>query len=58
LLKNIKIPTLGGIPKIPKLFDFWQILAVFISLDRFWQILIVLSRFGQIVADSPAFGYG
>jgi hypothetical protein len=27
LLENIKIPILGGIPKIPKLFDFGLISA-------------------------------
>jgi hypothetical protein len=27
LLENIEIPILGGIPKIPKLFDFGLILA-------------------------------
>jgi hypothetical protein len=40
------------------LYSFWQILAVFRSLDRFWQILTVYNRFRQILADSPAFGYG
>ena len=44
LLENIKIPTLGGIPKIPKLFDFKLILAdyssfqqPYIAYGRFWQ---------------------
>jgi hypothetical protein len=40
------------------LYSFWQILAVFRSLDRFWQILTVYSWFGQILVDSPTFGYG
>jgi hypothetical protein len=70
-LENIEIPILGVIPKIPKLFDFGliladygsfqhliQLLAIFRSLDRFWQILTVYNRFRQIMVDSPAFGYG
>jgi hypothetical protein len=44
LLENIEIPVLGGIPKIPKLFDFGLILADYGSFKqpytpsgRFWQ---------------------
>jgi hypothetical protein len=35
-LENIKIPILGGIPKIPKLFDFGLILADFGSFQQYW----------------------
>jgi hypothetical protein len=44
LLENIEIPVLGGIPKIPKLFDFGLILA---DYGNFQQPCIASSRFWQ-----------
>jgi hypothetical protein len=45
LLENIEIPVLGGIPKIPKLFDFGLILA---DYGSFQQPCIVFGRFWQL----------
>jgi hypothetical protein len=54
LLENIKIPVLGGIPKIPKLFDFGLILADHGSFQqpcttsgRFWQFSEAWTGFGR-----------
>jgi hypothetical protein len=53
-LENIEIPVLGGIPKIPKLFDFGLILADYgnfqqpcTASSRFWQFLEALTGFGR-----------
>jgi hypothetical protein len=54
LLENIEIPVLGGIPKIPKLFDFGLILANYGSIQqpctvsgRFWQFSEAWTGFGR-----------
>jgi hypothetical protein len=62
-LENIEIPVLGGIPKIPKLFDFGLILA---DYGSFQQPCIVLANSDSLqlvwtdfpLADPPTFGYG
>jgi hypothetical protein len=53
LLKNIEIPILGGIPKIPKLFDFGLILADSSSLEQLWT---ASSRFWQFSGAWIGFG--
>jgi hypothetical protein len=70
-LENIEIPVLGGIPKIPKLFNFGLILADYGSFQQpctasgnFQKPRQVmadshsLQLVWQILADSPTFGYG
>jgi hypothetical protein len=54
-LEDIEIPILGGIPKIPKLFDFGLILADYGSFQqpctasgRFWQFSEAWTGFGRL----------
>jgi hypothetical protein len=53
-LENIEISALGGIPKIPKLFEFGLILADYGSFQqpytasgRFWQFSEAWTGFGR-----------
>jgi hypothetical protein len=64
-LENIEILVLGGIPKIPKLFDFRLILADYgnfqqpcTASSRFWQFSeawIGFGRFWQFTAGLDRF---
>jgi hypothetical protein len=52
-LENIEIPVFGGIPKIPKLFDFGLILA---DYGSFQQVYIAFGRFCQFSEAWIGFG--
>jgi hypothetical protein len=50
-LENIEIPVLGGIPKIPKLFDFGLILANYGSFQQPYTASSSFQKLGQVLAD-------
>jgi hypothetical protein len=54
LLKNIEIPVLGGIPKIPKLFDFGLILADYGSFQQPCTASGSFQKLGQLLVDSDS----